>query len=245
MKLFELIVADEEQEGVFALSLVSQPAIESHGIFFNRDDVKFAETQEEGLFVAPILIPDKTILRVDASGVPYEVYLSKSTVKKLAHMYLRNKYQDSFTIEHDHKVDNVVLVESWIADSSTKDKSKMYGLNVPAGTWMGLMAIDSEELREKFRSGEISAISIEGIFEHANRTPKERMQSALLMDMWAEYNMTEEVLLKDIDELNEEEAKALLNRIHSLLMPSVEMELPSVESSYPGEASGSISPATL
>jgi hypothetical protein len=52
-------------------------------------------------------------------------------------------------------------------------------------------------------------------------------------------------MLKEINELTEEEAKDLLTKIHSLLMPT-EMEQPSVASTYPGEAaSGSISPATL
>jgi len=244
MRLFELIIEDPTQDGVFALSLVDEPAIESHGIFFNRDDVRFAETKEEGLFVAPILIPNKTILRLGADGVPYEVYLSTETVKKLAHMYLKNKYQDSFTIQHDKKIDDIHLVESWITDSSTKDKSKMYGLNVPAGTWMGLMSIESEELREKFRSGEVSAISIEGIFQHLEKSSKERKQSAELMESFADYNLSKDILLKEVNDLTEEEAKELLNTIHSLLMPE-ELSEPSVSSTYPGEASGSISPATL
>ena len=274
MRLFELIIENPDVDGVFALSLVDEPAIDSHGLFFNRDDVRFAETKEEGLFVAPILIPNKTILRVGADGLPYEVYLSTETVQKLAHMYLKNKYQDSFTIQHDEKIDNIHLVESWITDSATKDKSKMYGLSVPAGTWMGLMSIESEELREKFRSGEVSAISIEGIFQHLEKSSKERKQSAMLMESYSDFmdkdveelseveadlvieKIKEAIFNKEhlettklsyIDELDEEEAKDLLNNIHSMLMPEIEMEgEPSIVSSYPGEvSSGSISPDTL
>lgn len=225
MRLFELIVADEEQDGVFALSLVDEPAIESHGVFFNRSDVQFAETNEEGLFVAPILIPDKKILRVDASGVPYEVYLSKETVKKLAHMYLKKKYQDSFTIQHDKKVDNITLVESWVTDSTMKDKSKEYGLTVPAGTWMGLMSVDSEELREKFRSGEVSAISIEGIFEHLEKSTPEQMKAAEMWESFADY------WEKDVEELSEVEASKVLKKLRELLDKG-----PSVTSTYPGES---------
>jgi hypothetical protein len=245
MRLYELIIQDESIDEVFAISMVDNPAIEAYGTYFHKGEVHFAEMKEEGLFMAPILIPDKKILRVDGAGVPYEVYFTAPTIKRLSQMYLEKKYQDSVTLEHDMKVEGITLVESWIKESTEKDKSKLYGLNVPAGSWIGTFRITNEEMREKFRKGEVSAVSIEGVFEHLQKTTPERMQSALLMDMWAEYNMSEEVLLKDIDELNEEEAKALLNRIHSLLMPSVEMELPSVESSYPGEASGSISPATL
>jgi hypothetical protein len=247
MRLFELIVKDENVDEVFAISMVDNPAIEAFGTYFGKDEVFLAEMKEEGLFMAPILIPNKKILRVAGNGVPYEVFFSPETIKRLSQMYLEKKYQDSVTLEHDMKVDGVTLVESWIKESVEADKSKLYGLNVPAGSWIGTFRIQNEDLKEKFRSGEVRAVSIEGMFEHLEKSSPERKQSALLMESYADYaNMSEEVLLKDINDLTEEEAKSLLNEIHSMLMPSVEMEgEPSVTSTYPGEASGSISPSTL
>ena len=100
-------------------------------------------------------------------------------------------------------------------------------------------------MREKFRTGEVRAVSIEGIFEHLERTPKEQLQSAVLMESFAEFNLSKDILFKDVEDLTEDEAKELLKTIHSLLMPEVELEEPSVDSSYPGEASGSISPQIL
>ena len=51
----------------------------------------------------------------------------------------------------------------------------------------------------------------------------------------------------DQDDLNDGEAKAILNKIHSMLMPDVELEGPSIPAStYPGEkGSGSVSPAVF
>lgn len=273
MRLYELIISDENVDEVFAISMVDDPAIEAYGNYFHKEEIHFKEIKEEGLFMAPILIPNKKILRVDGSGVPYEVYFSPETIKRLSQMYLEKKYQDSVTLEHDMKVDGITLVESWVKESVEKDKSKLYGLNVPAGSWLGTFKIDNAEMKEKFRKGEVSAVSIEGIFEHMERTPVEQKQSAILMESFADYMMkdvedlTEEesilVLsrikeaidnkehleqtteLSYIDELGEEEAKDLLNKIHSMLMPEVEMAEPSVNSTYPGEASGSISPATI
>lgn len=242
MRLFELIINDEEVDEIFAISMVHNPAIEALGTFFNKDEVHFAEMKEEGLFMAPILIPNKKILRVDGNGVPYEVFFTPETVKKLAQKYLEKKYQDSVTEEHKDKVEGITLVESWIKESVESDKSKLYGLNVPAGSWIGTFKIDNEEMREKFRKGELRAVSIEGMFEHLERTPKEQLQSAQLWESFADF-MNEEVMMKSIDDLDEEEAKKLLNVIHSLLMPEVELAEPSIDSTYPGEpASGSIAP---
>jgi hypothetical protein len=229
MQLFELIIDSPEDE-VFALSLVSNPAIELDGVYFNKEKVEFKEIdKEQGLFVAPILTPNKRILRVDGEGKPYAVYFSPETVKKLSQLYLERKYQDRITEEHEKDVENVVLIESWIKESNVKDKSLLYHLGGPIGTWYGTFRIQNEEIREKFRSGELKAISIEGVFEHLQR----------------EDVKMSNIMLKEIDDLTEEEAKELLNTIHSMLMPGVELEQPSIASTYPGEVSGSISEATL
>jgi hypothetical protein len=274
MRIYELIISDENVDEVFAISMVDNPAIEAYGQYFHKEEVHFAEMKEEGLFMAPILIPNKKILRVDGAGVPYEVYFSPETIKRLSQMYLEKKYQDSVTLEHAAKVEGITLVESWIKESIEKDKSKLYGLNVPAGSWIGTFKIDNEEMKQKFRDGEVSAVSIEGIFEHMERSTPEQKQSAQLWESFAELmekdveelsqaeadivlsaiksevskdkRYSKNTNLSYVDTLNEEEAKELLNQIHSMLMPSEEMAEPSVTSTYPGEvASGSISPQTL
>ena len=231
MRLFELTIEDFEDE-VFAISLVHNPAIEALGQYFNRDEVHFAEMKEEGLFMAPILIPNKRILRVDGSGVPYEVFFTPETVKKLAQNYLEKKYQDKVTEEHDMDVKGVTMVESWIKESVESDKSKLYGLNVPAGSWIGTFKIDNPELREKFKSGDLRAVSIEGMFTHLEKTPKDRLDDALLMESFADF------IDKNVNELTEVEATQFLSKIKTLLAE------PSIVSSYPGKpASGSIAPA--
>ena len=195
MKLFELIIEDENVDGVFALSFVSDPAIEEHGMFFHKDEVTFKEIKEEGLFVAPILIPNKKILRIDGEGNPYSVFFSPQTIKKLSQMYLKKKFQDSVTIEHEDKVENITLVESWIKESKLQDKSKLYGIDVPVGSWIGTFKIDNEEVKELFRKGEVSAVSIEGLFEHdLIKASKE-----------------------DLFEIEEQEADYLLSKIRALI----------------------------
>ena len=236
MRLYELIIENENIDEVFAISMVDNPAIEAFGTYFNKSEVYLAEMKEEGLFMAPILIPNKKILRVDAQGTPYEVFFTPETIKRLSQMYLEKKYQDAVTLEHAEPVKGITLVESWIKESVESDKSKLYGLNVPAGSWIGTFKIDNERMREKFRNGEVKAVSIEGMFEHLERTS-------------GKVQMSESFLMKDIADLTEEEAKLLLETINKLLMPGVELEgEPSIASTYPGEGpnSGSyISPSLL
>ena len=238
MRLYELIIENENIDEVFAISLVHDPAIESNGVFFNKDKVMFAEVdKEERLFMAPVLIPNKYILRVDGEGVPYHVYFKPETVKRLSQMYLEKKYTDKATLEHEKPIDGVSLVESWIVESGEKDKSKLYGLSVPTGTWMGTFRITNDKIWEDYvKTGKVKGFSIEGLFEHKLSEPLSK----------GDLLLSNELSLKNIEDLTEEEAKELLNVIHSLMMPEVELQEPSITSTYPGEvASGSISPATF
>lgn len=207
MRLFELVIEDEMTDEVFQISLVENPAIEAFGVFFNKEEVYFAEMEEEGLFMAPILIPEKKILRVDGEGLSYEVYFTAATIKRLSQMYLEKKYQANVNVEHKDKVNGVTLVESWIKESTERDKSKLYGLNVPVGSWIGTFKIDNEEVKEKFRNGELKAVSIEGLFEHLEKTKPEELQAAMIMDMWN----------KHINELSEVEAELMLSVIGDII----------------------------
>ena len=64
MKLYELKIEDDDE--VFAISLVESPAIEFDFIFFDKEEVMFAATDnEQQMLIGPILLPEKKILRVD------------------------------------------------------------------------------------------------------------------------------------------------------------------------------------
>lgn len=209
MELYELIIEDENTDEVFALSLVENPAIEADWIFFNnqKQEVKFATVDEEKkTIVAPVLIPDKRIYRIDEkTGKEYEVFLSADTIEKLAQQYLKKGYQHKATFEHSENIDgDVTVVESWVSKSSTKDKSANYfNRAFPAGTWFVTMKVNDDKLWEDYvKTGIVKAISIEGLFGH----------------QLVKASEIENVLLeKDINELTEEEAIVVLSKIRALI----------------------------
>jgi hypothetical protein len=117
-------------------------------------------------------------------------------------MYLEKKYTDKSTLEHDKKITGVNLVESWIVESRTKDKSAMYGLSVPVGTWMGTFKVNNDDIWENYvKTGEVKGFSIEGLFGHnLVAATKEK-----------------DYLNKEISDLNEEEAILVLSQIRALI----------------------------
>jgi hypothetical protein len=201
--IYELVIEDEEIDGIHAISLVEEPAIESNFVFFDKEKVHFAAVNDEKrLLMGPILIPDKQILRIDGEGMPYHVFFKPETIKRLSEMYLEKKYTDKSTLEHDKKITGVNLVESWIVESRTKDKSAMYGLSVPVGTWMGTFKVNNDDIWENYvKTGEVKGFSIEGLFGHnLVAATKEK-----------------DYLNKEISDLDEQEAILVLSEIRALI----------------------------
>lgn len=235
---YELVLKDEE-DGTFALSLVENPAIQSNFVFFGKEgkeEVKFAEVDnDKHLIVGPILIPDMKIIRVDENtGIPYWVKFSKDTVQKIAQKYIRDNNANNITLEHQKPTDGVSLVESWLTESTTYDKSKMYGLTVKPGTWMGVFKVDKPEVWAKVKDGSFKGISLEGIFSHVL--------------VQASQIQIDELFEKEIEKLSDVEANLVLSKLRNILKSDnryskgqridvydMEGEQPAIQSSYAGQ----------
>jgi len=167
-KIVELVIADDSQElAIDAISLVNSPAIEQDFVFFGKEknNLTFAKVDEEKrMLVSPALIPNKQIFRYDPNtDSDYYVYFSPETVRKASELYLKHNNHHKATHEHNERVSGVLTVESWIKEGDS-DKSKMYGFDLPNGTWFVKMKIENEELWQKIKAGELKGLSIEGYF---------------------------------------------------------------------------------
>jgi len=205
-ELYELILQDDE-DGVFANSLVESPAIERDFIYMSKE-VQFAEVSNEKQLVAgPILVPNKKILRIDGEGKRYSVFFTPETIEMVARKFMKNKYGDSVTLEHGAKTAGVYLTESWIVEQSAKDKSNIYGFTLPRGTWFGVYKVEDKNIWDKVKDGTFRGFSIEGLFEHRKSNLKLSLE-------------------KHIEHLSEDEVEVLLSEIKSLILEQnrVEME---------------------
>lgn len=165
MKMIELILDDEDAIGVDAISVVENPAIESDFIALKSETVKFAEiNKEKRLLMGALLIPEKPIYRRNGKD-EYYVFFSKDTVLKASQMYLQNGNQSKSTLEHDAELKGLTLVESWIVEDKDKDKTALYNLDVPVGSWVGSVKVDNDEIWNDYvKTGKVRGFSIEGYF---------------------------------------------------------------------------------
>ncbi len=181
-KIVELIIDDEaleNQDGVFAISLVNQPAIQENFIALKQAskniEVKFNDLDaDKQLLIGAVLIPNKQILRVDEDGKDYYVYFSKETIRKASELFFMRDKQHNHTLEHSKDITNLTVVESWLKDSKI-DKSHEYGFkDLPIGTWFVSVKVNDRTVWDKYvKTGKVQGFSIEGYFTDKQTTLSE------------------------------------------------------------------------
>jgi len=175
----ELVIDNNSEElAIDAISLVSAPAIEQDFVYFGKEknNLTFAKVDDEKrMLVSPALIPNKQIFRYDPNtDSEYYVYFSPDTVRKASELYLKHNNHHKATYEHQDRVSGVLTTESWIIEDTKMDKSRLYGYNLPKGTWMVSMKINNDELWQKVKDGELKGLSIEGYFADKMEKMSER-----------------------------------------------------------------------
>jgi hypothetical protein len=170
MRIVELILDDQQlASGIDAISIVEAPAIESNFIALKSHEIKFAQVDaEKRILMGPVLIPDKPIYRkqvMNGEMQEFYVYFSKNTVCRASQMFLMKGNQGKATLEHDMALQGICMVESWIKEDMEKDKSAIYGMNDPIGTWMGCLKVTNDEIWNDYvKTGRVKGFSIEGYF---------------------------------------------------------------------------------
>ena len=166
MRIVELVIDEnDETSGIEAISVVETPAIEENFVALNKHELQLKEVnKEKRILMGAALIPDKSIYRRNDKGDEYYIYFSKDTVRKASELFFKRSNHKNATYEHKQPIEGMTIVESWIVENTKQDKSALYGLNLPVGTWAVSMKVDNEEIYEKAKKGEVKGFSIEGYF---------------------------------------------------------------------------------
>ena len=201
MKIVELILDDNEDlTGIEAISIVENPAIEEDFIALNNEQViQLAQVdKEKKILLGALLIPNKPIYRKSGED-EYYIYFSRDTVRKASQIYLQKGNQNNSTLEHKHTLKGLSLVESWIVEDTKKDKTALYGLEYPVGTWVGAVKVNNDKVWEEFvKTGKVKGFSIEGYFADKAERPKDQT-------------------ISDLAKIEEEEAQELLSQVKGII----------------------------
>lgn len=179
MKIVELVIDEDDlQAGIDAISIVEYPAIEENFVALQKNkEYKFEKVDEEKkLLTGALLVPNKTIYRKDGDE-EYYIYFNRDTVRKASELFMKRGYQNNATFEHQIPIEGLSLVESWIVDDKENDKSNMYGMDLPLGSWVGTFKVYNEKIWNDFvKTGMVKGFSIEGYFADKAKLSEDREQ---------------------------------------------------------------------
>jgi hypothetical protein len=92
-KIYKMFIDEEDQEsGVFAISLVENPAIESNWVYLSKHyKIELATASaDKQLLIGPVLIPNKEIPRIDQeTGEEYSIVFDEDVIEKAAQLFLQ------------------------------------------------------------------------------------------------------------------------------------------------------------
>ena len=161
----ELKIENENEDGVFAISLVDRPAIQENFIALSEHNIELKVVDEDKrILVGLALVPNKKIYR-NVNGKEFNVFFSEQTIEKTNELFMRNLNLNSITSQHETKVSGVSVIESWIVEDEKNDKSNLYNLNAVKGSWAVKMKVYNDEEWNKVKLGEYKGFSIEGIYQ--------------------------------------------------------------------------------
>ena len=178
MDIIELFIDENDDvSGIEAVSIVENPAIEEDFVALKNQEFKFAEVnKEKRILMGAALIPNKPIYRRNEDN-EYYIYFSRDTVRKASELFFIKGNHNKSTLEHQMPLEGLVAVESWIVEDKEKDKSKVYGMDMPLGTWMLSMKVLNDEVWENYvKTGKVKGFSIEGYFADKLERPNEPNQ---------------------------------------------------------------------
>ena len=167
MKTYLAKFNPQHNGGVYAISLVENPAMEGLFIALSKDEpIQLKEIdKEKRMLMGLVLEPNKPIYR-NQGGEEFNIVFDEQTIEELSHSFFKKGYQGNSTIEHEssQKIEGVTFVESWIVENPEIDKSTNFGFKYPKGSWLATMKVDSETVWQDYvKTGKVQGFSIDAL----------------------------------------------------------------------------------
>jgi len=213
------------RKGVYAVSLVDEPAMEGDFIQFQKEHaLKFAQVDANKRRVMGLILePNKEVLRFDKEeNSYYTVYFEAQDIEDVAYNFQKQGNQNNSTIQHDGKsIEGVSFVETWIVENPKVDKSTNFGFEYPKGSWMGVMQLDNQEVWDEYvQTGKVKGFSIDAFMqfeEQLNLNKVDKMDeqvkedNVILSAIKDGFTQLKEILSpKKVDEVVEEVKEVIL-----------------------------------
>lgn len=165
--VFEAII-DSYDTGIYKISLVDLPAVESDFVYFNKsnENVKFSiDNEEQRMVTGVIMRANFPIYRYDEEFGEYYIKYSPETIKLMAEKMMVDNTFNNINLQHidGTDVEGVNLVEIFIKDTS-KGINPAGFEDIEDGSLFATYKINIDSIWEQIKLGTFNGFSLEGYF---------------------------------------------------------------------------------
>ena len=138
---------DQDNDGVYCISLVDKPAIEQDFLVFDaQEELQFTKVDEEKHIVyGPAMIPDMLIYRKDQRGREYYVKFSKETIAQIAQKFHKDNCIYNISVGHEIDVNDCFVFTSYLIDRENGLDPVQFR-NIADGSWIVGVKVDNDNV---------------------------------------------------------------------------------------------------
>lgn len=167
LPLFEALI-DSEDTGMFCISLVDAPAVESNFVAFDSDkkvSMYCVADEEKRVVRGVVMRANFPIYRYSPDMGEYYIMYSAETIRIMAEKYLAESRQNNTTLHHiaGSIAEGINLVQYFIKDTA-KGIAPLGFEDIEDGSLFAEYQVRDEELWHQIKCGTFKGFSLEGVF---------------------------------------------------------------------------------
>lgn len=168
-RFFNVVLADEI-DGVFNVSLVDEPAVESNFIYFNKEKkpTHFSiDNEEEHKITGVILRADYPIYRYNENIGEYYLTFGKEVIEQIAQKMLAEHTQNNINLMHIEgtEVEGVEMLEMFIKNTD-KGINPAGFKDISEGSLFGTYKVENEDIWASIKDGTFKGFSVEAYLSY-------------------------------------------------------------------------------
>lgn len=155
---------DQEDIGIFVMSLVEFPAVETDFLQFEKTEQKFKIEDSKHIVSGVAMLADTPIYRRNEKMGEFYVQFPKDVLRVLVEKYFKQGNQNFVNFQHNEATlteDAATLIESYFIDKERGVCPNEFS-DIPDGSWIVSYHINDDTLWNEIQtSGELNGFSIE------------------------------------------------------------------------------------
>lgn len=166
--VFEALI-DDIDCGIYRISLVDRPAVESDFVYFAKQDRSMSfrvDDDDQHMVTGVIMRAGFNIYRRDERYGEYYIRYSADTIKLMAEKMMADNTFNNINIMHEDgtDVDGVNLVEIFVKDTQKGIDPVGFG-DIENGSLFATYKINNPSVWEEIKGGTFRGFSLEGVFD--------------------------------------------------------------------------------